>query len=65
MPAGLEGYVSPKKMKRPYTLAKAIVASNLLRSKSIPTQTRKRIVDAFIKVEDERLKGLALNAVHR
>ncbi|HLY03005.1 MAG TPA: RNA-directed DNA polymerase [Candidatus Cybelea sp.] len=64
LPKGLEGYTSPAKMKRPYTLAKAIVTSNLFRSGSLPTLTRARIVSAFGKVEDERLKGIALNSIY-
>jgi hypothetical protein len=64
LPAGLEGYVSPAKMKRPYTLAKAIITSNLLRSQHIPGATRSRIESAFTKVTDERLTAIALNALH-
>lgn len=64
LPAGLEGYASPAKMTRPYTLAKAVITSNLLRSDQIAASVRKRIVDAFVKVEDQRLVDVALNRVH-
>jgi hypothetical protein len=64
MPAGLEGYVSPAKMTRPYTLAKTIVCSNLLRSLELPGQVRERISKALEAIADKRLRSLALNIAH-
>jgi hypothetical protein len=64
MPNGLEGYVSPAKMKRPYTLSKAIISSNLLRSKQLPGEIRKKIETALFSLEDTALSDIALNKIH-
>ena len=62
--AGLEGYVSPAKMKTPYTLAKAVVCSNLLRSTALLAAPRERIQSALSKVPDTRLSGIAMNTLY-
>ncbi len=64
LPAGLEGYVSPANMKRPYTIAKAIIASNLLRSPAIPERARGKLTTALSAVPDPRLADLARNNIH-
>jgi hypothetical protein len=61
----LWGYLSPVKMKRPYSLSKAIVASNVLRSTQLVEPDRKRLAAEIAKlVHDPRLRAIALNKVH-
>jgi|HubBroStandDraft_5_1064220.scaffolds.fasta_scaffold48279_2 hypothetical protein len=61
----LWGYLSPVKMKRPYSLSKAIVASNVLRSSQLIDSDRKRLMAEITKlVHDPRLRAIALNKAH-
>jgi len=60
----LRFYLPPSRMTKPYGLQKVIVASNVLRSKSLVPADRSWLTAEISALTDQRLKALALNLTY-